>query len=471
MANYSNQNAALVGKNRSRHMRWAIPVVVIALIAAQVLVPATNAFATESEWTRFTVYYPMYLLSGVYVHPVGYLVPQTTTPVEAALEALIAGVPGSPFMTSIPNTTKVLGVSIENEVATINFSQELRNLNVGSPGEAAVLTAIANTACQFQNVSSILVEIEGEPVDSLGGHIDMTDPVGPDWDAIFTPMDDVAPHWAGGSILILQSLDIIAGYPDDLFHPEDEVTRAEFIKMLVEAVKAPEVTGGVEVPFTDVESHWAASYIQRAILAEMIVPSEYGPLLLPDEVIPREEMAYILVKASDAYRTAHPEIEFEPELPEVSFTDLEEIQAKYRDAAVLSAKRGLIKGYPDDSFGPKNGLKRSEAATVIARMMEVKGEQVFLQTPKPGFDWDGGNLYVLGSAAAFEGTVNFRFTATDGSEIFESYSMSTLGMGWGSFGICVDSRILAGEDPEALEVYLISAKDGEHFSKHVFSLK
>lgn len=455
----------------SRTLKVTVLMLVLALIAVQTLLPAANALAAESDWTRLRVYFPMYLMSGVYVHPVDYLVPITTTPVKAALEALIAGVPGSPFMTSIPKTTKVLGVSIKDEVATINFSQEMRNLNVGSGGEAAVLTAIANTACQFENVSSILIEIEGEPVDSLGGHIDMTEPVGPSWDAIFRPMDDVAQHWAGGPILLLQSMDIIAGYEDDLFHPEDQVTRAEFIKMLVEAVTLPEVSGNPDAPFTDVASHWSAPYIQRAVVSGMIVPSEYGSLLKPDEVIPREEMAYILVKASDAYRDAHPEIEFAPDVTDVTFTDLDQIQPKYREAASESAKRGLINGYPDDSFGPTNGLKRSEAATVIARMMEIKGDKVFLQVPKPGFEWDNGNLYVLGSAAAFEANVNFRLRDVDGEEIFESYSTSTNGMGWGAFGICVDARILTGKNPGALEVYLIDMRDGDDYSKHTFSLE
>ncbi len=107
-------------------------------------------------------------------------------------------------------------------------------------------------------------------------------------------------------------------------------------------------------------------------------------------------------------------------MTDVTFTDLDQIQPKYRGAASESAKRGLINGYPDDSFGPTNGLKRSEAATVIARMMEIKGDKVFLQVPKPGFEWDNGNLYVLGSAAAFEANVNFRLRDVDGEEIFEA---------------------------------------------------
>jgi hypothetical protein len=471
MTSHMKPAASALRRAGSRALRIAVPMLVFALLASQALLPAASALAAESEWTRLRVYFPMYLLSGVYVHPVDYLVPVTTTPVKAALEALIAGVPGSPFMTSIPTTTKVLGVSIKDEVATINFSQEMRNLNVGSAGESAVLTAIANTACQFENVSSILIEIEGEPVDSLGGHIDITEPVGPDWEAVFRPMDDVAQHWAGGPILILQSMDIIAGYEDDLFHPEDQVTRAEFIKMLVEAVKLPEISGTPDVPFTDVVSHWSAPYIQRAVSAGLIVPSDYGSLLKPDEAISREEMAYILVEASDLYREAHPEIKFAPDVTGVSFTDLDEIQPKYQEAARESAKRGLINGYPDDSFGPANGLKRSEAATVIARMMEIKGEKIFLQLPKAGFEWDGGNLYVLGSAAAFEANVNFSLHNVDGAEIFESYSTSTLGMGWGAFGICVDARILTGKNPGALEVYLIDMEDGEEFSKHSFSLE
>ncbi len=450
--------------------RLAATVVTAVLLVSQ-MVSIGAVHANESDWTRFTVYFPMYLQSGAYVHPVDFIVPLTDEPIEAALNALIAGVPGSHSMVALPGDAGVLDVSVQDGVATVDFSQEMQTgLNVGSGGEAAVIMAIANTVCSFQGVTAVKILIDGQPVETLAGHVDVTGPIGPNWDGVFRPMDDVAQHWSGGAVLILQSLDIIAGYEDSTFRPENQVTRAEFVKMLVEAIGAtPE--GPAQLPFEDMASHWASPYVRRALGAGLIEETDYGVNFGPDQVIPRDEMAYILVKASDVYRAGHPGFDFAPDLPAITFTDEAVIQPQYLDAAIESAKRGLINGYPDGSFGPANGLKRSEAATVIARMMEVKGDKVFLRHPRPGFDWDGGDLFVLGSASAFEANVNFRVLAADHSEIMLSHATATYGMGWGAFGFCVDSEILAGEDASSLEVFLMSMEDGSDMSKIVVPLQ
>ncbi len=68
--------------------------------------------------TRFTVYYPLYLRSGVFVFPVDYVAPQNDLDeaalIKMALEELIAGPPAKPFrmMQTIPQDARVLDVTI-----------------------------------------------------------------------------------------------------------------------------------------------------------------------------------------------------------------------------------------------------------------------------------------------------------------------------------------------------------------------
>jgi hypothetical protein len=135
------------------------------------------------------------------------------------------------------------------------------------------------------------------------------------------------------------------------------------------------------------------------------------------------------------------------------------------ESALESARRGLIKGYPDGSFGPKNGLTRGEAVTVIARMMEVSGDRVILSTPRPGYQRGDNDVFVVGAATAFEANVNFRLTAEDSSEAMYSYTTATSGMGWGMFGICVKAEVLENLNAHELEIHLVSPKDGEEYSK------
>ncbi len=456
---------------RRRRTEVFVPALLLlaVLTLAQVALPAAAA-PGDVQSTRLRVYFPLYLLSGVYVFPVDYVIPDIGSEdpallARAALNELIAGPPQKPFrmMPVIPKETEVLGVMVEGRVATVNFSSEIQNLNVGSPGEAAVLTAIVNTVCQYP-ISSVRLLVDGNELESLAGHIDITGILEPGFRAALRPMEDVWQHWAGGSTILLQAMDIVAGFDDDTFRPNQEVTRSEFVKLLVEACELPG-TSDTSMPFDDVQKHWARWYVQRAIAGGLISPEDYGTSFKPDEVISREEMAQILVKASDAYREAHPEIRFAEPLEDRDFTDADQIQARYQEAAVESARRGLIKGYPDGSFGPKNGLTRGEAVTVIARMMEVSGDRVILSTPRPGYRRGGDDAFVIGAATAFEANVNFRLTAGDGSEVMYSYATATSGMGWGMFGICVKAEVLDDLDAQGLEVFLVSAKDGTEYSK------
>lgn len=85
-------------------------------------------------------------------------------------------------------------------------------------------------------------------------------------------------------------LGIVQGYPDGTFKPERTVNKAEFLKMLVEAmdIEISEEIG--YMPFTDVKKdHWYAPYVQFAYQKNIIETS--GKLFNPQEEMTRENVA------------------------------------------------------------------------------------------------------------------------------------------------------------------------------------
>ena len=75
-------------------------------------------------------------------------------------------------------------------------------------------------------------------------------------DDIFTDVD----MWAKQSIYELAAAGVVKGYPDGTFRPNNTVTRAEFIAMLMRVIG--EAGGSSE--FADVQGHWAEKYIAKA---------------------------------------------------------------------------------------------------------------------------------------------------------------------------------------------------------------
>lgn len=99
---------------------------------------------------------------------------------KRAIEELIKGPePTAKAVTAIPKGTKLLDLNIKADgLAIANFSMELKeNHGGGSTGEALTVYSIVNTLCQFPTVKHVQILIEGQKVDSLAGHLDLSVPL------------------------------------------------------------------------------------------------------------------------------------------------------------------------------------------------------------------------------------------------------------------------------------------------------
>lgn len=107
-------------------------------------------------------------------------------------------------------------------------------------------------------------------------------------------LNDVAGHWALNNINKLVDLGCISGYPDGSFRPDETITRAEFATVLVKAFKLENDGSSI---FTDTAGHWAEEYIAAAAANE-VVSGYDADTFGPDDLITREQMAVMIVKAA-----------------------------------------------------------------------------------------------------------------------------------------------------------------------------
>ena len=89
-----------------------------------------------------------------------------------AINALLAGpLPSEQSkdcMTLIPSGTKLLGASVKDGVAVLNFNENFEFNSVGVEGYIAQLMQIVYTATEFPTVKSVQFLIEGKRKDYLG---------------------------------------------------------------------------------------------------------------------------------------------------------------------------------------------------------------------------------------------------------------------------------------------------------------
>jgi germination protein M len=135
-----------------------------------------------SERRDVTVYLPERYGKRVYLAPVVVKAEVRGSLMDSALRALFAeGTTGGRAAGLIPDGTKLLtAVKTDGDVAEVNLSREfLDNFSGGSDQEALTLNSIVHTLVHNSGgkVGKVRLLVEGETVESLGGHFELTDPV------------------------------------------------------------------------------------------------------------------------------------------------------------------------------------------------------------------------------------------------------------------------------------------------------
>ena len=106
--------------------------------------------------------------------------------------------------------------------------------------------------------------------------------------------------WCNNSIAYLEKYNIISGYNDGTFRPEEQITRAEFVTMCMRFYDMFEdITVSDKNIFNDVpKSHWASCYIYNAIAMKWIEGYADGTFK-PDSNITRAEVVAIVNRVLD----------------------------------------------------------------------------------------------------------------------------------------------------------------------------
>lgn len=97
-------------------------------------------------------------------------IPKTDAPLTNTIKELIKGPSSSDknCMTVIPSGTRLLGASVRNGIATLNFSQEFEFGGINADSYRAQLMQIVYTATEFSTVESVQFLIEGQRKDYMG---------------------------------------------------------------------------------------------------------------------------------------------------------------------------------------------------------------------------------------------------------------------------------------------------------------
>jgi hypothetical protein len=174
----------------------------------------------------------------------------------------------------------------------------------------------------------------------------------------FTDVEFTA--WYAEQINSAVDKNIMKGYPDNTFKPDNPITRAEFVQVLYNLAGMPTVSGSSD--FTDVAaSDWYAKAVTWAV-NKGVTSGRGNGIFAPSDPVLREEAVTFLCRYAQFKGDTR---------------DFSGIKLTFKDATAISGwaeffvkwsvGANIVAGYQDNTFRPSNKMTRAEAATILIK--------------------------------------------------------------------------------------------------------
>lgn len=191
---------------------------------------------------------------------------------------------------------------------------------------------------------------------------------------------DVEGHWGAASIAKAVDAGLFTGIDETTFDPDGGMTRAMFVTVLS---RAAEKLGGKAVDaagesFTDVAGDaWYAVAVAWGVKAGLV--SGYGDGRFgPDDLVTREQMCTFLARFLQ-----YMGYDLSAYTPTGTFADDASISAWAKESVYLAQALGLVQGVGDNAFDPMSTATRAAVAAIMARLLDKAAELAGPETPVP----------------------------------------------------------------------------------------
>ena len=181
---------------------------------------------------------------------------------------------------------------------------------------------------------------------------------------------DTAGKWMDAPAKYMSARGVISGIGDNLFAPDRDVTRGEFVTMLMRAL-AIETQGAYTVTqFTDVQTGKFYYDVTLQARALGIVSGIGDNKFDPENTVTRQDMFLMLYNAMEKLGLIQGVADADIEKCFAGFTDANQISDYARKAMATFIKEGIVSGKGGGILDPKGTATRAEAAQIIYNMLQ-----------------------------------------------------------------------------------------------------
>ncbi len=199
---------------------------------------------------------------------------------------------------------------------------------------------------------------------------------------------DIDTHWGKDFINKAKEYELIAGMPDGTFQPNNEISYAEFLTILLRVMNIE--------PISNNDSYWGTPYLraaQQAGLLDMVdasITEEYGRAK-----INRIDMACILSTAIGKLGIA------QDTTPPV-LHDIGMLTTYQQESLQTVLKSGIMGGSPTGEFSPFNHSTRAQLAVVFVNLQDKKNAHTpAKEQPQKKDSYNLGDVFPADAAYTF----------------------------------------------------------------------
>lgn len=252
--------------------------------------------------------------------------------VTANYKSMYAG--GTVILTAVPDE----GYQLEKLAVT------------DSRGEEIELTEKNGTYTFKMPSSSVKVVAEFVEID-----VETPTPSPKPWENPFPDVSDTG--WYIEAVEFVTTMDLMNGYNNGKFGPNDTITRAQFAQIVYNKEGCPDTDGAM---FSDVTDGWYADAVNWAA-ANGIVTGVGGGKFAPDLAITRQDLAVMLWRYAGMP---------EPVQNDLDFTDAGKSSSYAWQALCWANENGILNGKGGGLLDPKGEATRAETAQILMNYLK-----------------------------------------------------------------------------------------------------
>jgi len=224
---------------------------------------------------------------------------------------------------------------------------------------------ILNSDGTFSHVPTVITMIDGKYYAKINSLTNSA------YSLIYSPktFKDVGKHWAEKDVNDMASRLVVSGVSHDKFEPDRDITRAEFAAIAVRALGLMSPGTGKDAFIDVMKKNWY--YDAVSIAYEYDILSGYGNgKFRPDDKITREQAMTMIARAMKITGLETGMADGEADKLLTSFTDANSA-AEYAKANIASCvKAGIVSGRSGKLIVPKGNISRAEVAAIVHRLLQ-----------------------------------------------------------------------------------------------------